>query len=975
MRPYHSASLGLARLTIKIFLLGLLTTACGNADASPTIAGCPLLPADSVWNTPIDQLPVDPNSTLYIATIGQNTGLHPDFGSATWEGSPIGIPYNLVNGDQEKVPIAFDYWDESDPGPYPIPPDPAIEGGSESDGDRHVLVVDRDNCTLYETWSSYPQSDGSWEAGSGAIFDLGSNVLRPDGWTSSDAAGLPVLPGLVRYEEVATGEVSHAIRFTAPQTRRAYIWPARHYASSLTDLQYPPMGQRFRLRSDFDVSGFSAEVQVILRAMQRYGIILADNGSAWFISGAPDPRWDDDTLVNQLRQVKGSDFEAVDESSLMVDPNSGRARTSTSNLNTDPPAEPTRLIFIHHSTGQNWLADDNGGLGIALRENNYFTSDTNYGWGPGGIGSYTDIGHWWLWFRGPDSTSYMDALYAEDGQNCSYSGMADLAQAGENQVIMFKSCFPNSALRGRPDDPVPAIESNPLRGEDSASTAHTIANAKGIYRDLLEYFRSRQDKLFVVVTAPPLSDPTYAANAREFNNWLVHDWLRDYPFKNVAVFDFYNVLTTNGGSASVNDLGSATGNHHRFWDGELQHKTDGDNDADPNVLEYPSGDDHPSRAGNLKATSEFIPLLNIYYHCWKGTGGCPSGVAQPDRRLAVAAGNFDRDEPEEFAIAVIQPDSSLVVTFYDDDGSTLGQDTLGNAREVALAAGNFYGDSTEEVILAFINSDGNLATAIFDGYGSELGRGSGGQCSNVAVAAGQFDNSDHQLEYVVTLLQADSTLGAITFKADGSRIGKGAGGVCSDLSVAAGNFDGDSNDDEYVISLLQSDGTLAAISFQGNGTRIGKGTGGLCSSLNVDAGNFRSDNDPRDEYVVSLIQSDGTLAAISFYGNGTRIGKGVGGICTNVNIASGVFKETDPMNGYVVSLNQADNTPAAIFFKADGTRIGKGAGTEAVVSTDIACGNIEGGSYDDAVMAYVNQLGQMKWVVFTEYGLQYLSGP
>jgi hypothetical protein len=288
-------------------------------------------------------------------------------------------------------------------------------------------------------------------------------------------------------------------------------------------------------------------------------------------------------------------------------------------LNASPPAAPVRTIFIHHSTGENWLGDDNGGLGQKLRDNNYFVSDTNYGWGPDAIGDTTDIGHWYLWFRGPQSSGYLSALYAESGQNSSYSRLAT-SPGGENEIVMFKSCFPNSALQGSPGDAPPSISANPLRGEGSGSDAHTVANAKGIYLDLLEYFRTRQDKLFIVVTAPPLQDPTYSANARALNEWLVGPWLAGYPHQNVFVFDFYNVLTTNGGSPETNDLGAASGNHHRLWQGGVQHKIDGDNDASPNVSEYPSGsdDDHPSQAGNLKATEEFVPLLNIAYHRWKG---------------------------------------------------------------------------------------------------------------------------------------------------------------------------------------------------------------------------------------------------------------------------------------------------------------------------------------------------------------------
>jgi hypothetical protein len=224
------------------------------------------------------------------------------------------------------VSVTFDYADESDAGPYPIPPDAEIEGGSQSTGDRHVLVLDRDNCVLFELFAAYPQPDGTWQAGSGAIFDLNANSLRSDGWTSADAAGLPILPGLVRYNEVSAGEIRHALRFTAPQTRNQYAWPARHFASSLSGESYPPMGQRFRLKASFDITAFSPEVQVILRALKTYGMILADNGSAWYISGVPDSRWDNDMLVSELSRVKGSDFEAVDVSSLMVSIDSGQAR-------------------------------------------------------------------------------------------------------------------------------------------------------------------------------------------------------------------------------------------------------------------------------------------------------------------------------------------------------------------------------------------------------------------------------------------------------------------------------------------------------------------------------------------------------------------------------------------------------------------------------------------------------------------------
>lgn len=605
------------------------------AIGAPSISGCLLYPANNVWNTPVDTLPVDSRSVNYIKTIGAAIGLHPDFGSGIWDGGPIGIPFITVPATQPRVPVSFEYVDESDPGPYPIPANAPIEGGPDADGDRHVLVLERTSCKLYELYSAYPRT-GGWDAGSGAIFDLNTHSLRPRTWTSADAAGLPILPGLVRYEEVAAGAIEHALRFTVPQTRRAFVWPARHYASSLTGLEYPPMGQRFRLKANFDIQAFPAQVQVILRALKKYGMIVADNGSPWFISGVPDPRWDNDVL-HVLDQVKGSNFEAVDGSGLMIDPDSGQASLSGSiNLNADPPAQPTRLIFVHHFTGENLLADDNGGLGIALKNNRYYTSDTNYGWGPDGIGDLTDIGHWWLWFRGPRSAVILKALFAERGQNALYCRLP-VAPAGPNSIILFKSCFPNSALQGKPLAAIPPIASNPLKGQDSGSSAHTVANAKGIYVSLLDYFRTRQDKLFVVLTAPPLSDPSYSANARIVNEWLTTTWLKNYPYHNVAVFDFYNTLTTNGGNPNLNDLGKATGNHHRWWAGLIQHKTNGDNDANPNVLEYPSGDDHPSRAGNLKAVAEFLPWLNVQYHCWQGTGGCSSARPSATTARAISA--------------------------------------------------------------------------------------------------------------------------------------------------------------------------------------------------------------------------------------------------------------------------------------------------------------------------------------------------
>lgn len=302
-----------------------------------------------------------------------------------------------------------------------------------------------------------------------------------------------------------------------------------------------------------------------------------------------------------------------------VNPTSIPSPTQTAvpgSLNPAAPSSTVRLIFIHHSTGEAWLSDSHGGLGKALRDNNYFVSDTNYGWGPSGVGDYTDIGHWYNWFGDGRNASVLSALYSESGQHSSYSRLAN-NPGGENTVIMFKSCFPNSALSGNPNDSPPAILSNPLRSQAAGSSSYTVANAKGIYTNLLSYFSTQPNKLFVLITAPPLSDGTYSSNARAFNEWLVNHWLDGYTLKNVAVFDFYTVLTTNGGNASTNDLGATTGNHHRYRNGVIEHTISGDNDGNPNVLEYPTGDDHPSAAGDQKATAEFLPLLNIYYHRWK----------------------------------------------------------------------------------------------------------------------------------------------------------------------------------------------------------------------------------------------------------------------------------------------------------------------------------------------------------------------
>jgi hypothetical protein len=283
-----------------------------SAHRLPQAPRCPILPASNHFNQRVDALPVAANSSMLIDSIGADATAKADFGSGLWDGGPIGIPYKVVRGSQKRVPVTFEYADESDRGPYPLPANVPIEGGRNADGDRHVIVVDRDRCKLYELFDAHPLDGGKrWRAGSGAIYDLRSNRLRPRGWTSADAAGLPILPGGARYGDVAKGSIDHALRFTARRTRRAFVYPARHFASSDSDPALPPMGLRVRLKRGADLSGLGPQARIVARALQRYGALLADNGSPWFFSGAPDSRWDNDDLQT-LRRLRGSDFEVVD---------------------------------------------------------------------------------------------------------------------------------------------------------------------------------------------------------------------------------------------------------------------------------------------------------------------------------------------------------------------------------------------------------------------------------------------------------------------------------------------------------------------------------------------------------------------------------------------------------------------------------------------------------------------------------------
>jgi hypothetical protein len=296
----------------------LAVAATGASSTPPRVGGCQVFPATNAWNERVDRLPVAADSATLIASIGLTNSVHADFGSGLWDGSRIGIPYAVVHGKTTpKSRVRFDYADESDKGPYPIPNNVPIEGqpAHGDTGDRHALIVDRDTCRLYELYALQRTASG-WSAGSGAIFDLRSNRLRPAGWTSADAAGLPILPGLARWDgDASTGVIRHALRFTAERTRRAYVYPARHYASDATDASLPPMGLRVRLKASVDISRLPRQARIVAQAMKTYGMILADNGSSWYVSGAPNPHWSN-VQLHALGMLHGSDFEVVDTSSL-----------------------------------------------------------------------------------------------------------------------------------------------------------------------------------------------------------------------------------------------------------------------------------------------------------------------------------------------------------------------------------------------------------------------------------------------------------------------------------------------------------------------------------------------------------------------------------------------------------------------------------------------------------------------------------
>jgi hypothetical protein len=383
------AVLAVSLVAVSSVILALDAGTARAGTPVPGAPGCPMFPSDNIWNTDISSLPVDVHSTQWLASMSaSSTFLHPDFGPSGDPTNPYGMPYTVVPPGHPFVNVTFQYASESDPGPYPFGADTPIEGGQSSTGDRHAIMVDPTTCTLYELYDARYNAGGS-TAGSGAIWNLRSNALRPAGWTSADAAGLPILPGLLRYDEVQSGQITHAIRMTAQTTDTSYLWPARHEAGARSDPSLPPMGARFRLRASFDIAAYSPQAQVVLRAMQHYGLILADNGSNWYFGGTADPAWPL-SLVDELKSIPASAFEAVDESSLMVSPDSGQAGVL------DAPGPGYRLVAADGGV----FAFGDGFFGSAgalpLRAPVVGTADTASGGGywlvaaDGGVFSYGD---------------------------------------------------------------------------------------------------------------------------------------------------------------------------------------------------------------------------------------------------------------------------------------------------------------------------------------------------------------------------------------------------------------------------------------------------------------------------------------------------------------------------------------------------------------------------------------------------------
>jgi hypothetical protein len=433
------------RILIAVAALAVVAVVAGPRDAAADgEPSCAIFPPDNPWNTDISGFPVHAQSDAFVDAIGRWQYMHPDFGTV-WNGAPIGIPYVIVAETQPEVPVSFDYADESDEGPYPVPPDAPIggapiDGNPSFGGDRHVLVIDDDNCALYEMFDAHPVNGGqSWTAGSGAIFDLDSNALRPDFWTSADAAGLPIYPGLVRYEEVVEqGLIDHALRFTVQTTRRAFIHPATHYASSQTAANLPPMGLRFRMKAGYSCAAFSAEVNVICAALKKYGMFVADNGSDWYISGAPDSRWSD-TRLRDLKSIPGDAFEVVNTGEPVItdedrdndgDGYSGRSEAHVGTGANDPcgfNGWPSDLV----TSGGSWNAltiEDLASFVAPVRRLGTSPGEADYSarWDlvPGasaGVGAHVNVMDMAAMFSGPTGYPPMFGGERAFGQTCPWA--------------------------------------------------------------------------------------------------------------------------------------------------------------------------------------------------------------------------------------------------------------------------------------------------------------------------------------------------------------------------------------------------------------------------------------------------------------------------------------------------------------------------------------------------------------------------
>jgi len=510
----------------------------------------------------------------------------------------------------------------------------------------------------------------------------------------------------------------------------------------------------------------------------------------------------------------------------------------------NPPASTVKLIFIHHSTGEGWLGDANGRLGIALRDNNYFVSDTNYGWGPNNIGDRTDIGNWYEWFAGSSRNTYMNALYAESGQHCDYSRLASDPR-GQNQIILFKSCFPNSDLEGNPNDP-PTTGTNPLRGKGCCDADHNVANAKGIYNDILAYFRTRQGKLFVLIVTPPLdqgaTSPGYAANARALSNWLVNDWLDGYPYQNVAVFDYFNVLTSNGGNPNVNDLGAAsTGNHHRFRNGAVEHVQHLNN----NYAAYSvGGDSHPTAAGQQKATGEFVALLNVFYRRWQASPGRFSAPALWYNGYGRSAGGWTSQDAFPRLLGDVDGDGQADVVGFQSSGTyvSLSTGTAFGSQALWVAsydpnAGGWSSQNLYPRMLGDVDGDGMADVVGFGSRGTYVSLSTGATftapalwIANYGTRCGGWASQDQYPRFVADV-DGDGKADVVGFGAKGVYVSLSTGSGfaapvrwIADYGCSAGGW---SSQDIYprAVADVDGDGRADVVGFGSAGAYVSLSTG------------------------------------------------------------------------------------------------------------------------------------------------------